>query len=424
MVERSLNAKAQFQTLVNQSLMGLGPGRGPGPALSAAAPMIRLVDRIIHDAIAQRSSDIHVEPMPDALRIRFRVDGTLREPYPPLPQQLKETMVSRIKVMAQLNTAEHRLPQDGRFTYDYDGMPVDVRAASMPVVDGEKVVLRLLSGARQLLHLGELDFSPDNERLFRRWCHAPYGLILNVGPVNSGKTTTLYAALNELNTPEKNIVSIEDPVEYYLPGISQMQINPQISLSFAVGLRAILRQDFDVCMVGEIRDEETADIAVKAALAGRLMLTTLHTANAVDAIFRLLDMGIKPYFLFAALLGIVAQRLVRRLCPECRQAYEVAAGSGEATVLGQLFQEGVTAYRPVGCPRCGGTGYRGRMAIQELLPATEELQRAILSGAGRREAGELAVRGGMITLLEDGLRKALAGQTSIDEVRRVVYGSI
>ncbi len=418
--------KTQFQTLVSQSLMGLSPGRGTSPALSAtaAAPMIRLVDRIIHDAIDQRSSDIHVEPVPGALRIRFRVDGTLREPYPPLPAQLKETMVSRIKVMARLNTAEHRLPQDGRFTYDYGGVPVDVRVASMPVVDGEKVVLRLLSGARRLLHLSEMECSPENESLFRRWCHAPYGLILNVGPVNSGKTTTLYAALNELNVPEKNIVSIEDPVEYYLEGVNQMQVNPQISLSFAAGLRAILRQDFDVCMVGEIRDEETADIAVKAALTGRLMLTTLHTANAVDAIFRLLDMGVKPYFLFAALLGIVAQRLVRRLCPKCRRAFTVTAGSTEAASLGPLFAEGVTAYRPGGCEECGGTGYSGRMAIQELLPVTEELQRAVLAGANRRETSELARRAGMTTLAEDGFRKAMAGETSIDEVRRVVYGSI
>ena len=415
--------KIQFQTLVNQSLMGLGSGRGNSPTLPAA-PMIRLVDRIIHDAIDQQSSDIHVEPLTGGLRVRFRVDGILRAPYPLLPSQLKETMVSRIKVMARLNTAEHRLPQDGRFTYDYDGIPVDVRVASMPVVNGEKVVLRLLSGARRLLHLSEMDFSPENERLFRRWCHAPYGLILNVGPVNSGKTTTLYAALNELNTPGKNIVSIEDPVEYYLEGINQMQINQQISLSFAVGLRAILRQDFDVCMVGEIRDEETADIAVKAALTGRLMLTTLHTANAVDAIFRLLDMGVKPYFLFAALLGIVAQRLVLRLCPECREAYVVEPGSADAAVLGPLFTEGVTAYRPVGCEKCGGTGYNGRMAIQELLPATEDLQQAVLAGANRRETSELARKLGMATLLEDGLKKALAGETSIEEVGRVVYGAI
>ena len=366
------------------------------------------------------ASDIHIEPMKDRMRVRYRIDGVLREMYGKLPLTLKDVLISRLKIMAKLDTTERRLPQDGRIAFETGGGTVDIRISTMPVILGETAVLRLLSGARRLLHLDELGFTPENRRLFADWCRRPSGLILNCGPVNSGKTTTLYAALNELNTLEKNIVTIEDPVEYFLPGVNQIQVGNDTKMTFARGVRSLMRQDFDVGMVGEIRDEETAEIAVRAAMTGRLLFSTLHTGSAAGAVFRMLDMGVKPYLLAASLLGIMAQRLVRRLCPACREAYE--ADEDEARFLETHGHGSRRLFRSRGCEKCRGTGYAGRMAIHELLTVNSAVQRAIAEE--RCDMDLLEKEAGMATLAEDGIKKAAEGHTSLAEVRRVVYGGL
>lgn len=386
------------------------------------APIVALVNHMIDEAIENHASDIHIEPIHEGIRIRMRIDGELFEWQKPLPLPMQAVLTARIKIMSQLDTTEHRLPQDGRISYKYKSEAVDIRVSTMPVMDGEKIVLRLLNGSRQLMKIAELDFSPRNEALFQRWSHMPYGLITACGPVNSGKTTSLYAALSELNTIRKNIVTIEDPIEYSLAGVNQIQVNSKINLTFAKGLRSTLRQDPDIIMVGEIRDEETAEIAIRAALTGRLLFTTLHTGDAVGAIFRLLDMGIVPYLLSASLIGIVAQRLVRRLCPACRKAYFVEEGSAEAIQLGKYFRPGIKLYQAIGCDACNCTGYKGRIAIHELLPITDALRTAIIKRQDLPAFRELAVESGMVSLFEDGIEKSIAGLTTLQEVRRIIYG--
>ena len=409
--------------LAEQAVRGLPQnGRGGETALPSvkAAPVVALADRIIREAILRNASDIHIEPMKDRLRVRYRIDGVLRDMYGGLPLRLKDVLLSRIKIMAKLDTTERRLPQDGRIAFGEGDSAVDIRVSTMPVLLGETAVLRLLSGARRLLHLDELEFSPGNRRLFDEWMHRPSGLVLTTGPVNSGKTTTLYAALSELNSAEKNIVTIEDPVEYFLPGVNQIQVNAETKMTFARGVRSLMRQDFDIGMVGEIRDEETAEIAIRAAMTGRLLFSTLHTGSATGAIYRMLDMGVKPYLLAASLLGIMAQRLVRRLCPACKEAYET---DGEETRF--LAAHGYAKrlfFRAKGCKECHGSGYQGRMAIHELLPADVSIQRAIARGSDDMEV--LAKRAGMVSLAEDGIQKAAAGHTALAEVRRVVYGGL
>ena len=394
-----------------------------GPvADGTSAPAVRIVNLILHEAMERHASDIHIEPGINRLRIRLRVDGVLEPSEIEPPQDLSERLTSRIKVMAGLKTTERNLPQDGRFTWDGAGHPTDVRVSTMPVMEGESLVLRLLTGAQELRRIEELGFSSEKEERFRSWCLHPYGLLLNVGPVNSGKTTTLYAALEFLNHPERNIVTIEDPVECSIQGINQMQINPRTNLTFAAGLRALLRQDPDVCMVGEIRDEETAEAAVRAALSGRLLFSTLHTDSAVGAVFRLLDMGIPPYLLAAALLGIVAQRLVRRLCPKCRTEYEVGEGTREAALLGRHYHKGIRLWKADGCEACRHTGYQGRIAVQELLSVTTEIRQAIIERRDREGLKRLVQNGGMVTLNDDAVAKALAGETSVEEIGRVIHG--
>ena len=397
-----------------------GDGRAVQSPSVGAAPVVAFVDAMIREAISMDASDIHIEPMKDRLRVRYRIDGALREAYGKLSLKLKDVLVSRLKIMAKLDTTERRVPQDGRIAFATENGTVDIRVSTMPVLLGETAVLRLLSGARRLLRLDELGFAPENRRLFADWCSRPSGLILNCGPVNSGKTTTLYAALNELNTADKNIVTIEDPVEYFLPGVNQIQVGADAKLTFARGVRSLMRQDFDVGMVGEIRDEETAEIAVRAAMTGRLLFSTLHTGTAAGAVFRMLDMGVKPYLLAAALLGIMAQRLVRRLCPDCRETSE--AGEEEKRFLAAHGCDAHRLFRPRGCEKCGGTGYRGRMAIHELLPANDELRRAV---SEEREDLETAAKAaGIVSLAEDGVKKAAAGDTTLAEVMRVVYGGL
>ena len=409
--------------LAEQAVRGLSQnGRGAETALPSvkAAPVVALADKIIHQAILQNASDVHIEPMKERLRVRYRIDGVLRDMYGGLPLRLKDVLLSRIKIMAKLDTTERRLPQDGRIAFGEGDSAVDIRVSTMPVLLGETAVLRLLSGARRLLHLDELAFSPKNRRLFDEWMHRPSGLVLTTGPVNSGKTTSLYAALSELNSAEKNIVTIEDPVEYFLPGVNQIQVNTETKMTFARGVRSLMRQDFDVGMVGEIRDEETAEIAVRAAMTGRLLFSTLHTGSATGAIYRMIDMGVKPYLLAASLLGIMAQRLVRRLCPECREEYD--ADEEESRFLAAHGYEKRRFFRARGCKACLGSGYQGRMAIHELLPVDVSIQRAIAQGSDNMEA--LAKQAGMVSLAEDGIQKAAAGHTSLAEVRRVVYGGL
>ncbi len=409
-----------IRALAEQAVRGL-PQNGRDAAalpLVKAAPVVALADKIIKRAIERNASDIHIEPMKERLRVRYRIDGVLRDMYGGLPLRLKDVLLSRIKIMAKLDTTERRLPQDGRIAFGEGDAAVDIRVSTMPVLLGETAVLRLLSGARRLLHLDELGFSPENRRIFADWCRRPSGLILNSGPVNSGKTTTLYAALSELNTTEKNIVTIEDPVEYFLPGVNQIQVNTETKMTFARGVRSLMRQDFDVGMVGEIRDEETAEIAVRAAMTGRLLFSTLHTGSVVGAIYRMLDMGVKPYLLAASLLGIMAQRLVRRLCPDCREAYD--AGEEEMRFLLAHGCEKRRFFRARGCEKCHGTGYQGRMALHELLSVGSAVQRSIAKGGEDLET--LAKQAGMVSLAEDGIQKAAAGHTSLAEVGRVVYG--
>jgi len=411
-----------FRTLADNVLSGIRQYERLVVPTVTDAPIVSLVNQLINEAIESDASDIHIEPVNQLIRIRLRIDGELSEWHQPLPAQMQAVLISRIKIMSQLNTTEHRLPQDGRISYPYHDHNVDIRVSTMPVMGGEKLVLRLLNGSQQLKAIAELDLSAPNETLFRRWSHMPYGLIASCGPVNSGKTTSLYAALNELNSIHKNIVTIEDPIEYSLSGVNQIQVNTKMELTFAAGLRSILRQDPDIIMVGEIRDEETAEIAIRAALTGRLLFTTLHTGDAVGSIFRLLDMGIMPYLLSAALIGIVAQRLVRRLCPQCRELYTVESSSPEAVLLGRHFYPGIQLYHARGCEICHHTGYRGRLAIHELLPVSDTLRAAILQRQDLPTFRKLTAATGMTSLLDDGIEKSIAGLTTIQEVRRTIYG--
>ena len=411
-----------FRTLADNVLSGIRQYERLVVPTVTDAPIVSLVNQLINEAIESNASDIHIEPVNQLIRIRLRIDGELSEWHQPLPAQMQAVLISRIKIMSQLNTTEHRLPQDGRISYPYHAHTVDIRVSTMPVMGGEKLVLRLLNGSQQLKAIAELDLSTSNETLFRRWSHMPYGLIASCGPVNSGKTTSLYAALNELNSIHKNIVTIEDPIEYSLTGVNQIQVNAKMELTFAAGLRSILRQDPDIIMVGEIRDEETAEIAIRAALTGRLLFTTLHTGDAVGAIFRLLDMGIMPYLLSASLIGIVAQRLVRRLCPQCREIYTVETASPEAVLLGRHFYPGIQLYHACGCDICHHTGYRGRLAIHELLPVSDNLRAAILQRSDLPTFRRLTAAMGLTSLLDDGIEKSIAGLTTIQEVRRMIYG--
>ena len=387
------------------------------------APVIMLVDKIIQQAIDAKASDIHIEPTAEIVRIRFRIDGQLREMHE-LPISVHAFFVSRLKIISALDTTETRIPQDGRIHYTYEQKTIDLRISTMPVMYGEKVVIRILDKSAALLQTTELGFSPANFKLFTDLCHSPYGMILNSGPVNSGKTTTLYAALNELNMPSKNIITIEDPVEYCLDGINQIQVNPKTGLSFSVGLRSILRQDPNIMMVGEIRDKETAEIAVRAALTGHLVFSTLHTNNAMGAIVRLFDMGIEPFLIASSILGVLAQRLVRKICPDCKEAYRVNEKSPEYKYLGDLYQPGTILYRGRGCESCGGTGYKGRMAIQEVLVMTDDIRASFQNGISISMIKHSVSQANMVPLYQDGIQKALAGDTTLAEIVRVTYGNL
>lgn len=411
-----------YQRLLHRLVQSVRTRSGhalPSQGELGRVPVVEFVDHMIAEALRLRASDIHIEPYGGAVRIRYRVDGSLLETHAPIPQEVHAFLLARLKVMAHLESVEHRVAQDGRISYrpPEGGEAVDLRLATLPLLTGEKAVLRLLPRAGELLAIENLDFSARNEALFRRFCRQPCGMILITGPVNSGKTTTLYAALSEINAPEHNIMTIEDPPEYRIEGINQIQVNKKTGMTYAAGLRAMLRSDIDEIVLGEIRDAETAEMAVRAALTGHLLFSTLHTKDAVGAVFRLLDMGVPTYLLAAALTGVVAQRLVRRLCPHCREPSEEAlpAWARRAGTEGRLW-------RPVGCAACGGTGFRGRLALHELFAVDASIQQAILCRAGLEEMRSLARGQGMTALAEDGAEKALAGMTTLSEVARVLYG--
>jgi general secretion pathway protein E len=382
--------------------------------LASDEPVIRYVNWLIAHAAAARASDIHIEASADRVTQRLRVDGLLRDIDPP-PAGLVDNIVSRIKLMASLNIAERRLPQDGRFRMVVEGREIDLRIAIVPTLHGESVVMRLLDRDRAPLDLAKLGFGAELRRSLMRLLELPSGMLLVTGPTGSGKTSTLYAALQQLNTRERKILTVEDPVEYQLPGINQIPVRPAIGLNFANLLRSLLRQDPDILLVGEIRDLETARIAAQASLTGHLLLSTLHTNDAVSTIIRLVDMGLEDYLLASVLRGVVAQRLVRCLCRACRAPYEAPPHLIESAAL----PVGTVLHRAIGCAACNGTGYRGRTAIAELLVLDDPLRQLILARADMPALASAAHAGGMTDLRRDGLDKATAGITSLEEVMRV-----
>ncbi|MBP8203883.1 MAG: type II secretion system ATPase GspE [Pseudomonas sp.] len=379
------------------------------------APIIRLINAILGEAIKENASDIHLETFEKRLVVRFRVDGILREVLEP-KRELATLLVSRIKVMARLDIAEKRVPQDGRISLRVGGREVDVRVSTLPSANGERVVLRLLDKQAGRLNLQHLGMSAGDRDLMEATVRKPHGILLVTGPTGSGKTTTLYASLVSLNDRTRNILTVEDPIEYHLEGIGQTQVNAKVEMTFARGLRAILRQDPDVVMVGEIRDKETAEIAVQASLTGHLVLSTLHTNSAIGAITRLVDMGIEPFLLSSSLLGVLAQRLVRVLCPHCKQAYQ--ADSAECTLLGLDAATPPTLYHARGCVECHQQGYRGRTGIYELVVFDEYLRTLIHNAASEQDMTRHARTLGP-SIREDGRRKVLEGATTVEEVLRV-----
>ncbi len=379
------------------------------------APIIRLINALLSEAIKENASDIHIEPFENRLVVRFRVDGVLREVLSP-SRALAPLIVSRVKVMSRLDIAEKRLPQDGRISVKIAGRPVDVRVSTIPSGHGERVVLRLLDKQAGRLDLQHLGMAADRLTTMNRLIAKPHGIILVTGPTGSGKTTTLYAALASLNDATRNILTVEDPVEYYLDGIGQTQVNSKVEMSFARGLRAILRQDPDVVMVGEIRDLETAEIAVQASLTGHLVLSTLHTNSAIGAVARLRDMGVEPFLLASSLIGLIAQRLVRVLCPNCRQAY--TPDPNECRILDLPDADPPQIYRSVGCDKCRNSGYLGRIGIHELVEVDDTMRTMIHDGIGEHEI-EAYARRNAPSIRAEGRNKVLAGLTTIEEVVRV-----
>lgn len=380
------------------------------------APIIRLINALLTQAIREDASDIHIETFEDRMVVRLRVDGVLREILEPR-RVLAPLLVSRIKVMSKMDIAEKRLPQDGRISLKVAGRAVDVRVSTLPSGHGERVVLRLLDKQAGRLDLEQLGMDQARQDLMDRVIHRPHGIVLVTGPTGSGKTTTLYAVLSRLNDNSRNIMTVEDPIEYYLDGIGQTNVNTKVDMTFARGLRAILRQDPDVVMVGEIRDRETAEIGIQASLTGHMMLSTLHTNTAVGAIARLRDMGIEPFLLASSLIGLLAQRLVRRLCSECRSPYQ--PNDSEMQRLGIDPAKGIpTLYKPEGCKACSFQGYRGRLGIFELIELDDEMRRMIHDGAGEQDL-QAYVRKTTPSIRQDGVNRVLDGETSVDELIRV-----
>ncbi len=385
------------------------------------APIVKLVNAIMTQAVGDRASDVHIEPREKDVRIRFRVDGVLMEPMPPAPKNIQNGLISRMKVMADLNIAEKRVPQDGRIGMKVGGRALDLRMATLPTVYGEKVVLRILDTSNAMMRLEDLGFLEDSYKRYSVSFHKPYGAILVTGPTGSGKSTTMYGTLNILNQVDKNIITVEDPVEYRLAGVNQMQVNQKAGLTFAAALRSILRADPDIVLIGEIRDKETATIAIEAALTGHLVLSSLHTNDAPSAISRLVEMDVETFLVASAIDCVVGQRLARQLCERCKAPYRpeeqelFAAGYPD-----WLWPEVQELHKAAGCPACANTGFRGRIGLYEVMPMTEEIERLTVERASADAIKAVAVQQGMMTLRDDGLEKVRMGLTSLEEVARVV----
>jgi general secretion pathway protein E len=386
--------------------------------ISDEAPVIKLVNLILFQAVKERASDIHIEPFQKELKVRYRIDGILYQRLDP-PKRYQSAMISRLKVMAKLDIAEKRLPQDGRIPIKIADKDIDIRVSIIPTSFGERVVLRLLDKQSLLLGMGEIGLSPDKHQTLQDLISRSNGILLVTGPTGSGKTTTLYAALSQINSPDKNIITIEDPVEYQLWGIGQIQVNPKIGLTFAHGLRSVLRHDPDVILVGEIRDAETAEIAIQAALTGHLVFSTLHTNDAASAATRLVDMEIEPFLVASVVRAIVAQRLIRVICSECKEGYVPEPALLQEAAITPEQLKGSKVYRGKGCPACSETGYRGRTGIYEILLVSESIRQLIMKKADSASIGRQAVEEGMKTLRQDGARKIIEGITTLEEVLRV-----
>ena len=385
-------------------------------ARAEEAPVVKLVDLIIRQAIDERASDIHIEPFKDKISLRYRIDGRLYE-IPPPARHLHLPIISRVKILSKLDIAEKRLPQDGAFLVKVEDRFIDLRVSTIPTIYGEKGVLRILDRGMINLDISQLGFDSKQLELVRHAINLPYGLIFLTGPTGSGKTTTLYGILNELKSPTKNILTIEDPVEYKLDGINQVQIKPEIGLTFAAALRSFLRQDPDIMLVGEVRDLETAQICIRSALTGHLVLSTVHTNDAPSCITRLVDIGIEPFLLSPSLLLVVAQRLLRKLCPDCKEAYEpISEKLGEVKINADLI------YKPRGCPKCNQIGYRGRVCISEIMLINVQIRQCIAQGVSYQKLRELARANGMQTLYESGVKKVEDGTTSLEEALSVTLG--
>jgi general secretion pathway protein E len=382
------------------------------------APIIKLVNLILSGALKDRASDIHVEPYSGNLKIRYRIDGVLYDTLS-LPRRIQSPLVSRIKIMAKLNIAEKRLPQDGRIEIKIADRLVDIRVSIIPTAFGERVVLRLLDKTSHILMLSDLGMHDERIKLLNKLIKSPYGIILVTGPTGSGKTTTLYAALSTINRPEINIITIEDPIEYQMDGVGQIQVNPKIELTFAAGLRSIVRQDPDVILIGEIRDRETAEIAIQSSLTGHLVFSTLHTNDAASAVTRLIDMGIEPFLVTSSIVAIIAQRLVRVLCPHCKEEYVPDVESLANLGIDSSLSRQQVFYRKKGCNLCMQTGFRGRTGIFEILIVDDEIKKMVLKTSDANQINDLAIKRGMITLQKDGIDKVLNGITTTEEVLRV-----
>jgi type IV pilus assembly protein PilB len=385
------------------------------------APIVKLVNAIMTQAVGDRASDVHLEPAERNVRIRFRVDGVLHEPMPPAPKNIQGGLISRLKVMADLNIAEKRVPQDGRISMKVGGRALDLRLATLPTVFGEKVVIRILDKSNALLALEDLGFLEDSYKRFSESFKKPYGALLVTGPTGSGKSTTMYSTLNILNEEAKNIITVEDPVEYRLAGVNQIQVNPKAGLTFASALRSILRADPDIVLIGEIRDRETAVIAIEAALTGHLVLSSLHTNDAPSAITRLVEMDVETFLVASAIDAVVAQRLARKLCERCRVAYRPEPAELQAAGYPDwLWPEIPELFKAQGCAACANTGYRGRIGLYEVMQMSEEIERLTVERSSADAIRAVAVQQGMMTLRDDGLEKARVGITTLDEVARVV----
>lgn len=416
--QRLLNQYFNIKSFASKTLQGLRREERENELITVETPIVKFVNTVISDAIDQNASDIHFDPYPEFTRVRYRIDGMLQDTMN-IPAGVDDQVISRIKVMAGMDIAEKRRPQDGRFSLKIKEKDYDFRVSSIGTRFGEKLEIRILNKARVLIELGRLGLNLKQQKLYEKIIKNPYGMVLVTGPTGSGKTTTLYATLNKLNTPEKSIFTIEDPIEYDLPGVIQMQVNPKAGLTFSTGLRSILRLDPDIIMVGEIRDIDTAKIAVEAALTGHLVLSTLHTNDAPSTLIRLVDIGIEPYLISSVMIGVVAQRLVRTICPSCKIDYKPTKEELEI-IFGKVPEREIKLKRGKGCPECNYTGYRGRTGVFEVLPITRNIRELI---KGRESSDTIrfeAEKEGMVPLINAGFEKVLNGITTLEEVLRVI----